>query len=82
MSVVKIPNFVDSPEVLTTREAARLLGLTVSAVHQVVRRGELSPQLKSPGARGAFFFSRAEVQELAQVRAAALGSRLPKVAAR
>ncbi|MDO5633293.1 MAG: helix-turn-helix domain-containing protein [Micrococcus sp.] len=51
-------------ELIPTSQAASILGRGISTVHDMVTRGDLTPRLKSPGLRGAMFFSRADVEAL------------------
>lgn len=52
-------------DLLSSRDAATLLGRTVSSVHRYVDLGQLSPALQADGLRGAKFFHRADVEALA-----------------
>lgn len=63
---------VDRTQLLSTREAARVLGITRSAVARLVLRGRLQPAFTLPGKTGAHLFDRATVEALAAERARAL----------
>ena len=54
-------------QVLSSAEAARVLGLTPAAVRQLARRGALVPRLVTEG--GMRLFRRADVERLAKRRA-------------
>ena len=57
---------------ITTAEAADLLGVAVSTVNRMAARGELVPVVKGAGIRGARHYDRADVEKLApQVKAVA-----------
>lgn len=49
---------------LTTREAAELLGVAPQTIARWVESGRLVPTLRAPGLRGAMFFERAAVDAL------------------
>lgn len=51
-----------NPDLITTSEAAQLLGCDVRTVHRMVQRGDLTPAQKFPGYKGAYLFDRAAVQ--------------------
>jgi excisionase family DNA binding protein len=51
-----------SPTLVTTREAAELLGVSVFQVARLAQRGELVPAVQAPGKRGARFFDRSAVE--------------------
>lgn len=55
-----------SPELVTTREAADILGVSVFQVARLAQRGELIPAVQAPGKRGARFFDRATVESFAK----------------
>lgn len=46
-------------ELVPTREAADLLGVSVFQIARLVQRGELEPAMQAPGRNGARFFTRA-----------------------
>lgn len=50
---------------ITTAQAAAILGVHVGTVSRMVASGRLSPALKVPGKTGAFLFDRATVEALA-----------------
>lgn len=52
-------------ELITTREASRLLNESVRQTIRRVERGELAPVKKLDGLRGSYIFDRATVQSLA-----------------
>lgn len=63
---------VTSPDdLIPTRDVCEILDITPSGVSRIVARGALTPAAKAPGNRGAFFFSRTDVERLAAARAAA-----------
>lgn len=51
-------------DLLTTAQAAEILGVSVWAVHRRVDRGRLKPATKLPGTNG-YVFHRADVERLA-----------------
>ena len=50
---------------LTTREAASRLGVSVQTISRWVSEEKLKPVLKAPGIRGSLFFSEEDVDALA-----------------
>lgn len=62
-----------SDEVLTTAEAAAVLGCSVPTVTRMATDGRLEPLRKLPGLRGDRLFERAEVERAAEARAIAGG---------
>lgn len=48
--------------ILTTADAAEVLGITPSAISYRVRRGTLEPFAKLAGIRGAYLFEPSEIQ--------------------
>lgn len=58
--------------VLSTREVAEQLLVSVPTVHRMARRGELSVVQRLQGVRGAMLFDPDEVAELRQRRAVEL----------
>lgn len=55
------------PELINTREAAELLGVSVFQVARLAQRGDLPTAIKAPGKRGARFFHRTDVEALVSV---------------
>ena len=51
---------------LTTREAANRLGVSVQTISRWVSEGKLRPALKAPGIRGPLFFKADEVDGLGE----------------
>lgn len=51
---------------ITTTEAATVLGLDRRTVTARVRSGTLAPAIKLPGERGAYLFDRADIERLAE----------------
>lgn len=49
---------------LTTKEAAERLGVTVYTVARYAREGRLTPALRLPGIRGAMFFQPEDIEAL------------------
>lgn len=58
-------------EILTSREAADLLGIRIQAWHRLVAKEGLRPTHELPGIRGAKFWLRADVERLQRARAEA-----------
>ena len=54
----------EDKSLITTAEAALLLGVTVSTVNRMAARGELTPVVKGAGLRGARHYDRADVEKL------------------
>lgn len=54
-----------TPDLLTTREAAEILGCSVSQAHRLADLGELPIAHKVPGLRGPRLFRRTDVERLA-----------------
>ena len=65
--------FMDSPsDLIGTAEAARILKRSHRTIHRLVESGELVPVLIAPGGfKGAFLFSREDVEALAPEAASA-----------
>ena len=57
-------------ELLSSREAADIIGCHHTTVPRLVKDGELVPAMKGPGSTGAFFFRPEDVASLARKRAA------------
>ncbi|MFD4990788.1 helix-turn-helix domain-containing protein [Cellulosimicrobium cellulans] len=55
---------------LTTRDAADRLGVSVPTVTRLVRSGDLTAEAKAPGARGAYLFTAEAVDALLAERSA------------
>lgn len=53
------------PNLVTTAEVARRLGVDVRTVHRMVQRGELVPVVKGEGIRGPMFFDAAVLERVA-----------------
>jgi Helix-turn-helix domain len=53
------------PPLVTSAEAATIIGRDVRTIHRLVERGDLQPATKLPGIRGAFLFRREDVERLA-----------------
>ena len=49
---------------LTTREAADALGVTVQTIAKWVDKGRIAPALQGPGLRGAMFFDPSDIEAL------------------
>jgi len=56
------------PDLLSTRGAARVLGVTTRTVHRYAESETLRPAYRLDGLRGAFLFHEADVRELANRR--------------
>lgn len=59
---------MDTPETITSAEAAQRLGVITTTVSKLVRRGALTPVKKLPGIRGAYLFDPSDVDALAAAR--------------
>lgn len=56
---------MSKPEtLLTSREAANRLGISVQTISRWVNEGKLTPALKAPGLRGPSFFRAEDVDAL------------------
>lgn len=53
---------MDTPDQITTREAAELLGKSVRATIRLVESGKLQPIRKFPGLRGPYIFDRDTIE--------------------
>lgn len=51
-------------DLLTTAEAADVLGKSVRTIQYYVQIGKLKPTVQAPGKQGAFFFDREDVLAL------------------
>lgn len=58
------------PDWMTASDAADDLGIERSTLALWAREGKITPLMKLPGIRGAYVFARADVERLAQERAA------------
>ena len=56
---------------ISTVQAAQILGVSVKTVRRLVERGELDLALKAEGLRGPMFYNVNDVHALAQKRASA-----------
>ena len=61
---------MDTPSLIGTAEAARILGVDRSTLVRQVDAGKVAPVQKLGAATGAYVFDRAYVQRLAAERAA------------
>ena len=62
---------VDTTGMVNTTEALAILGqASPSTIARYVQAGKLTPAYKLPGLRGAYIFTRADVEALAAERAA------------
>jgi predicted site-specific integrase-resolvase len=55
----------DDTELVSTAEAATLLGKSTATINRWADSGALPVAFKAPGVRGARFFARADVENLA-----------------
>lgn len=55
-------------DLLNTRQAAEILGESVSTVTRLANDGTLRVHVKAPGLRGAMLFRRSDVERLAAKR--------------
>lgn len=70
----RVTNFRHVPkneQLLPTKQVAELLRVDVRTVHRMAEDGRLPPALKLPGTTGAWLFERADVERIADQRAAA-----------
>lgn len=58
-------------ELITSTEAAEVLGVSKWHVSRMARAGKLSPAMQLPGPRGAFLFDSDTVREFAESRSKA-----------
>ena len=54
------------PDLLTTAQAAEIVGRSVPTVNRWAAEGILTPAQKLPGLRGAYLFRRSDVEALSQ----------------
>jgi hypothetical protein len=57
-------------EIITTAQAARMLGRSVATVNRMVALGQIQPAKKLPGKTGAYLFEAREIERLVSDRAA------------
>ena len=57
---------------LSTRDAAQRLGVSVPTVTKLARDGVLVPAAKAPGRRGAYLFDEHDVERVRDERSGAL----------
>jgi hypothetical protein len=48
-------------ELISTKDAAKILGVTKSAISLMVARGALRPAMRLPGGHGAFMFLKDDI---------------------
>lgn len=53
-------------DLVTTAEAARIVGRSVATVNRWAAAGTLTPIVRGPGLRGANLYARADVERLAE----------------
>ncbi len=61
----------NTPDLIPASEVARIYGCHVRTVHRLVAKGDLTPAIKAPGAKGAYLFRRGDVLALARSQRAA-----------
>jgi predicted site-specific integrase-resolvase len=61
----------DDTELVSTAEAATLLGKSTATINRWADSGALPVAFKAPGVRGARFFARADVENLSRALALA-----------
>lgn len=61
---------MDTPDIITTGEAGRILGRSARTVQRLIDSGQLPTVGKLSGPNGHFLLDRAVVERLAKVRAA------------
>lgn len=72
MSGMMLPMTQQTPTLIGTAEAARLLGKSHRTVHRLVAHGDLTPVTTAPGGQhGSFLFNRADVERIAKQKSAA-----------
>lgn len=57
-----------STDLVSTKQAAALRGVSVTTIHRLVASGHLTPVAKLDGIRGAMMFRREDVEALEQPR--------------
>ena len=60
----KVTHMGNEAELLSTAEAAALLGKSIATINRWADSGALPVAVKAPGIRGARFFAAAEVEKL------------------
>lgn len=63
-----VPGMSQIPDLLSTRGAARVLGVTTRTVHRFAESDTLRPAFRLDGLRGAFLFHESDVRNLAAQR--------------
>jgi hypothetical protein len=58
-------------DLVTTAEAALILGRSVATVNRLAASGQLAPTHKLPGKTGAYLFNRADIEAAAHGKASA-----------
>lgn len=53
---------------LTTKQAANIIGVSPMQISRLVRGGHLEPAIKAPGKRGAYLFEASEIEYFKTVR--------------
>lgn len=61
-----MPKRVAVDELITTAEAADILGKHVRTVHRLIAEGALIPVTKMPGKTGAYLLRRVDVEKIAK----------------
>ena len=56
----------DAPALISTAEAAQMLGRHVATISRMVANGRLTPAVKVPGKTGAYLFAREDVEAIRQ----------------
>lgn len=60
----KVPNMENDATLLTAREAAEHLGVSVQTISRWAMSDKLPPAKKLPGIRGAYLFAAEDVQRV------------------
>lgn len=58
-------------DLVTTAEAALILGRSVATVNRLAASGQLTPTHKLPGKTGAYLFNRSDIEAAAHDKASA-----------
>ena len=61
---------MSSPDLVTSSQAAEMLGKSVRTINRMAVAGTLPPAMKVPGATGHYLFRRADVEALTDEAAA------------